>query len=151
MIPILAQASFDTIPATWLKWGLISFVALVVFLCIVAGVIIAALQLSHARRAAREPQRREITPQPVAVEAKVSTRRDYKKQLEETRHEEVARRLDGHDEEIDTIWHTMRGEDAKLAAELNASRSANAARFESVSVSLARIETKLGTLPPPQA
>ena len=73
------------------------------------------------------------------------------KLVEETKHDEVERRLSGHDEESDSLWTTMRSEDSKLAERIQKTREENAAEFKEIATSLVRIETKLGTARQPQS
>lgn len=47
----------------------------------------------------------------------------YNHDLAEQRYSDHERRLDGHDAEIEQLWHTMRAEDARAMATISANHS----------------------------
>ena len=61
-------------------------------------------------------RQREISPQPLVV------KEDDKfspLHLCQTKHDEIGRRLAGHDTQIDALWNTMRAEDTETRRQLN--------------------------------
>lgn len=86
-------------------------------------------------------KKRVTVDQPVAatIEGEVVTRKSAKRfnfELAETRHVEVSRRLDDHDEQIKDLWGTVRGENEDIRDEMRKG-------FQSVERALGRIEGKL--------
>jgi signal transduction histidine kinase len=116
----------SNVPSEFVKW----FVIMLVFVAMIAiGVVVFI-------RSGRK-QTSQIEPSPLKV--KVEPKR-FNKDFCDARHEEISRRLNGHDAEINTLWTTLRAEDEATRQEI---RRMNA----SISRSLGRIEGKLGIVP----
>lgn len=77
----------------------------------------------------------QIDPQP--IEVRKSAKR-FNHEEQQARFVEHDRRLDEHGAEINSLWNTMRAEDAKLREETQT-------RFLKIAESLGRIEGRLGT------
>lgn len=79
-----------------------------------------------------------IEPQPVEV---TKSPKRYNHDRTEQRFVDHERRLDEHGEAIESIWTTMRAEDAKI-------REDNNTQFRLIAKSLGRIEGRLDVKPP---
>lgn len=123
----LLLAQIDAVPADFLKWLLVVFLAMLG----AAGTVFGILSYFKKRRV-------RIEPQPVGVSIKAKR---FNYDLAEQRHGDMTRRLDSNEAEINSIWTTMRSEDSAIREEL---RDSNLA----VSKSLARIEGHLGIQSP---
>lgn len=145
---IFAQADLGQITATTLKEIVLFCVAIIVVISFAAAAIFAGLTYYlERRRAAREadaqknPPPNTIEPLPLPVQKifPAATVRDLNE-----KHDEHARRIDGHDKEIAQIWATMRAEDKELRQEMGEKfdllRKEMSDGFNSVSRALGRLE-----------
>jgi|GEM_PF-7084995 len=140
----LAQADIGSLKADFIKSMVVALFAFGVFFSFAVAAVVAVLQYrmeknSKAREEKRvkESQPREIHPQPLPID-KVPKR--FNPELARSQKEEVDRRLDGHDAEIDSIWNALHAEDEATRKELRE-------YVAQTNLSLGRIEGKLGTLP----
>lgn len=141
---LLAQADLDSLPASFVKWMVITVAGTAIIIAFVTGAIVQLLQYFQDKRNAtkqahrdRETKTRDITPQPLVTER---APKRFNAALAESQHIEVTRRLDDHDAELDRIWFSLREEDEKTRKELRD-------YVAETNLSLGRIEGKLGTLP----
>lgn len=113
MFPLfLAQAA--AAPAGPALWPTIEHAALVVAL--VGGIV--GILIARRKR-----ETRQIEPQPLAVEGDIRVTPKGRRWSAETcdeRHSSIAKRLDGHDQQINEIWFTLREEDSKIRSALEA-------------------------------
>ena len=121
---LLAQAQLDSVPATYLKWFMVVLCVLIVMVGVVVG-IIKALQKPEPNRIVDEP--------PIKVE---KSPKRFNHDLFVSQHQDVTRRLDGHDKEFEELWRTLRAEDAETRRQM-------AESFLSIQRALGRIEGKL--------
>ena len=121
--PLLAQTDLPSVPAETLKWTLIILVAVLLIAAVIVGLV----------RGFR-PEKVTLNDDP-PVEFRKAPKR-FNHDLAEARHSEHARRLDGHDAEIEQIWTTMRSEDAAIRREMGA-------KFDAILMSLGEIKGEL--------
>lgn len=140
---ILAQADIGQLQASLIKSLVIIAIVGLVVGSFVVGAIMAVMQYRMEQRAKKaeaerekESKPREIHPQPLDV---VKTRR-FNPDLAKSQHDDVTRRLDGHDAELDKLWFSMRQEDEATRKELRD-------YVADTNLSLGRIEGALGTQP----
>lgn len=109
-------------PAGQLKWILVTIFGLLIVAGIIVSIIVAF-------------RKKTFTVEPQPVEVRKSPKR-YNHEQTEHRFGDVTRRLDGHDAELESLWKTMREEDADI-------REKNGERFEEIMRALGRIEGEL--------
>lgn len=80
----------------------------------------------------------QISPQPVEI---TKSPKRYNHDRTEQRFVDHERRLDDHGDQIESLWNTMRAEDAKI-------REDNNTQFRLIAKSLGRIEGRLDVKPP---
>lgn len=134
---ILAQADIGQLQASLIKSLVIVGIVFLVVGSFVVAAIVGVLQYRMEKRSKREPQRREILPDPLRTE---EVPKRFNAALAKSQHDSLKERVDGHDAEIDKLWFTLREEDEKTRKETRDF-------VEKTSRSLGRIEGKLGTLP----
>ena len=119
---LLAQADLGQLPAAFLKEMILFTVGSLVALALIFAGIFTGLQYFADRRrerreevrAASPPAPSEISPLPLPVQ-KIFPNATMKDLAE--KHDEHSRRLDGHDQEIQNLWMTMRKEDKEVRQE----------------------------------
>jgi hypothetical protein len=123
---MLADASLDAVPANYWK-----------FFCISALVLLGtAVSIVSLWALTRKPAPVKIDDEP-AINTRAKSPR-FNHALNESRHGDVIRRLDGHDAAIDQLWTTMRQEDADTRKEMGA-------KFDSILLALGEIKGELKT------
>ena len=124
---MLAQAQLDSVPEGYVKWFFVILFVLIVIVGIIVGII----------SAYRKPSPIRIDDNPAPEFRKAPKR--YNHDLFIAQHGEVSRRLDGHDAEINSLWETMRSEDAAIRRE-------NGAKFDAILLSLGEIKGEIKKL-----
>jgi len=121
---IFAQAALNSVPDSYAKWF---FVCLFVVLSVAAMIIgiVKTLQPPKPHRLNDDPP----------IEVRKAPKR-YNHDLFVSQHDDVNRRLNGHDKEIEQLWSTLRAEDAETRRQM-------AESFLSIQRALGRIEGKL--------
>jgi hypothetical protein len=125
---LILTGDLSAVPADYLKWFLICLFGIVAG----AGAVLALIGRFTK-------QTREVRGGPVVVEGEVKVLpkgRRFSAEACDAKHTEITRRLDGHDEQINHLWFTLRDEDAKTRKELNDT-------FQSIQRALGRIEGKI--------
>jgi cytochrome c-type biogenesis protein CcmH/NrfG len=124
MNTLLAQTDLPSVPDTTLKWVLIILVAILL--------IVAVVYAAFGKRGAIK-----IDDQP-AIEVRKAPKR-FNNDLCVANHNEIQRRLDGHDAEIEQLWSTMRDEDAAIRRETGA-------KFDAILLALGEIKGEIKKL-----
>jgi hypothetical protein len=109
MIPIIAQADMDSLPAGWLKSMVVFIIAAIAVASFASSAFVTLLQyLLEKRRdgkASAESQPREILPQPLGIE---KMPRRYNHDANEQRFKTLEITTDRHSTEIEKLKDTLR-------------------------------------------
>ncbi|MDE2101205.1 MAG: hypothetical protein KGL39_28425 [Patescibacteria group bacterium] len=137
---MLAQADLGQISPALLKQLIIAGGAMIVITAFAAAAVFAGLSYFLERRRARRDELRDENPRPTMIGPdplrfeKIWPSATVRELNE--KYDEHGRRLDKHDEEITSIWNTMRDEDKEIRADVSD-------KFEAISRALGRIEGAL--------
>ena len=124
---MLAQAQLDSVPASQVKWFFVILFALIIVAGVIIGIVVSF----------RKQPKVQIDDNPPPEFRKAAKR--FNHDLFVAQHSEVTRRLDSHESEIDSLWKTMRDEDAAIRRE-------NGAKFDAILLSLGEIKGEIKKL-----